>query len=145
MPKGHSHKSFADAQRYYVPEPVTRCWLWQGVLDDYGYGRFWLHGKEFQAHRVLYEVAHGPIPKGLVIDHICRVKHCVNPDHLEAVTQKENTLRGLRGRQITHCMRGHEFTETNTRTTADGRRVCRACCATRAKQARQHFRLLRGG
>lgn len=72
------------------------CWTWTGVLSD-GYGQVWNEGRMVGVHRVVYEAAYGPIPDGLVIDHLCRNPSCVNPLHLEAVTQSENARRGLNG------------------------------------------------
>lgn len=101
----------------YVPEPNTGCWLWVGAHDGFGYGMLNRRGTTYRAHRVAYEALRGPIPKGLQMDHLCRTPACVNPDHLEAVTARENTLRsnntaGKNSRK-THCMRGHEFTPDN--------------------------------
>ena len=70
------------------------CWLWQGALNHKGYGSFHARGKSYYPHRWSYEYHKGPIPDGMVIDHLCRVRHCVNPEHLEAVTLGENTIRG---------------------------------------------------
>lgn len=106
------------------------CWDWVGAVHTNGYGLFWNNKKLRRAHRVFYEMTRGPIPKGLVIDHLCRNKLCVNPDHLEAVTQKENLSRG--GGPIpayarrTHCHRGHALTPDN-RYRSDPSRRCRAC------------------
>lgn len=102
------------------------CWLWEGAQNGGGYGRF----KNEIAHRYAYTVVVGPIPEGLELDHLCRVHGCVNPSHLEAVTHKENILRGVgwgaQNKRKTHCKRGHEFTEANT--VREGRsRRCRTC------------------
>lgn len=102
------------------------CWLWVGVLNHLGYGRF---GNQF-AHRMFYEWFVGPIPKGLVLDHLCRVTNCVNPEHLEAVTQRENILRGIgeaaKHARKTHCIHGHLLSPENLVPGAKGRR-CRTC------------------
>jgi hypothetical protein len=70
------------------------CWLWTGRMNRNGYGRAYWYGKEPVVHRLVYEILIGQIPKGLVLDHLCRVRHCCNPEHLEPVTIRENTLRG---------------------------------------------------
>jgi hypothetical protein len=69
------------------------CIIWTGAVDPTGYGRFSLAGQMLYAHRVAYQWAHGPIPQGLDLDHLCRVRACVNPDHLEAVNRRTNLLR----------------------------------------------------
>jgi hypothetical protein len=115
------------------------CWLWTGgISKKSGYGSFWLGGPGY-AHRGSYILHKGPIPEGLVIDHLCRVRHCVNPDHLEAVTQKVNTDRGImreavaasntrRGLERTHCVNKHEFTPENTKMESKGNgRFARRC------------------
>lgn len=70
------------------------CWPWLGRITQYGYGLFWVQGHYRHAHRVVYELLVGAIPDGLQIDHLCRVRSCVNPAHMEPVTQRENLLRG---------------------------------------------------
>ena len=119
------------------------CWLWTGALNSGGYGSFSVDGRARSAHVVMYELFVGPVPNGLELDHLCRVRHCVNPDHLEPVTRRENIIRGMRPviqRALTHCCRGHEFDEANTYRYA-GSRHCRACArlhqrAHRAKARR---------
>ena len=88
-------------------------------------------------HRLSYEAFKGPIPEGMHIDHLCRVRNCYNPEHLEAVTQAENNRR--MGLVITHCKRGHEYTEENTihRKGNNGRRACRTCVIAKAKERRR--------
>jgi hypothetical protein len=111
------------------------CWLWQGALLPNGYGRFHGSVSNEYAHRAAYRLYVGTIPVGLQIDHRCRVRHCVKPTHLEAVTQRENLLRGdtivARNAAKTTCVRGHEFTHRNSY----GHRACRTCL--RAKEERR--------
>lgn len=82
-----------------VDKQTDGCWIWSAsrYVRRGGYGQFNLNGTAVKAHRIAYELVKGPIPDGLVLDHLCRVTACVNPDHLEAVTQQENTRRGERG------------------------------------------------
>ena len=107
------------AERFWSKVNKTEtCWLWCGTTPN-GYGQFHVDARKIPAHRWAYEQAKGPIANGLHLDHLCRVTRCVNPDHLEAVTPRENIMRGeglapKRKRQ-THCKYGHEFTQENTR------------------------------
>lgn len=117
--------------KYVMPIPECGCWVWIGDATPRGYGRFMnQNGKVVRAHRVFYELLRGPIPDGLSIDHLCRVTSCVNPDHLEAVTNKENVLRGIgptaRNAKKTHCPLGHEYDAANTRHDKKSR-FCREC------------------
>ena len=104
------------------------CWPWTASLTPDGYGRMSWHDGDIGAHRLSWILAHGmPVPDGLVIDHLCRVRHCVNPAHLEAVTQQLNLRRGVGTNAAkTHCPSGHEYTDANTYR-ACGRRLCRTC------------------
>lgn len=105
------------AQRFFAKVDRTdSCWLWTGALQPEGYGRF-APGDTLRrslAHRWSYEFHVGPIPEGLTIDHLCRVRACVNPAHLEPVTLEENARRGNRNVDKPRCIRGHEFTPENT-------------------------------
>lgn len=107
------------------------CWLWPKFRDRDGYGRAFFRGSTWLAHRASYESLVGPIPDGLTLDHLCRTRACVNPEHLEPVTRGENLLRGetLQGinSRKTRCVNGHEFTPENTYVTRSGHRACRAC------------------
>lgn len=112
------------------------CWEWTGALSTKGYGRFNAGPALCQAHRYAYEALIGPIPDGLELDHLCRNRICVNPDHLEPVTTAENLRRGAGGPRP-RCLRGHAFSESNTYYRPDnGRRQCRACRRERDDQAR---------
>lgn len=113
----------------------SRCWVWEGTTNGpAGYGLLQMKSSlgrwKMLAHRFGYEAAHGPIPAGLTVDHLCRNTLCVRPDHLEAVTQRVNILRGqgltaLHARK-THCPAGHEYTAENTRLHRTSRH-CRTC------------------
>ena len=113
------------------PEPNSGCWIWIGALRRKGYGLFRVGARNMGAHRIAYELSREPIPFGLQIDHLCRNTRCVNPGHMEVVTPRENTLRGIGVTAVlakkTECVRGHRFDEANTRHTPQGTRHCRAC------------------
>ena len=141
----HYKRWYLHGNPQYVAPPVDRgalfwakvdksdpegCWLWTGALSD-GYGSFGIEGHRTKgAHRYAYETLVGPVPSGLQLDHLCRVRNCVNPDHLEPVTQRENLLRSegaaARNARKTHCENGHPFDDENTSST-NGKRRCRAC------------------
>ena len=102
----------SDMERFIQPEPNSGCWLWIGASTSNGYGLYAppAPAKTRQAHRESYQLLVGPIPDGLEIDHLCRVRSCVNPFHLEAVTHRENVIRGnpkSYARRTTHCAQGH--------------------------------------
>jgi hypothetical protein len=111
-------------QKFIIPEPNSGCHLWLGSMNEFGYGKIGRGGKyggATKAHLVCYEIANGPVPKGMELDHLCRNPACVNPDHLEPVTRRENILRGsgpkitkARHAARTHCRNGHELTPENT-------------------------------
>ncbi len=124
----------ADALRRRFEERVRKtngCWLWRGHLNSSGYGRFKFVGGEAKAHRVGYELFVGPIPDGLVLDHLCRNTWCVNPAHLEPVTGAENTLRGFGAAAInarkTHCNKGHPLSGSNLKIYVDSAGEHRRC------------------
>lgn len=120
-------------------EDENGCWIWQLGKSGGGYGVKWdrVRRKQMGAHRWYYEQANGEIPDGMCIDHLCRVRACVNPDHLEAVTNSANLGRGPRVAGD-ECKRGHKRTEENTYFTPDGRRRCRVC--TRSYMSEYHQR-----
>lgn len=110
-------------------EKTETCWLWKKSKDSCGYGQFYLNGKVRRSHRISYELYKGEIPQGLQLDHLCRVRHCCNPEHLEVVTNQENSVRGLGGyhnKIKTHCPRGHEYSGNNLRVYRNYRH-CRTC------------------
>ena len=120
-------------------EAGTECWLWRGSTHKTGYGQVMRNYKNLLAHRAVYEDMRGTIPKGLTLDHLCRNRRCVNPDHLEIVTRGENVLREDAGssKRSQDTMRGHPFDAANTYhyMTSRGRpaRNCRACRRKGAK------------
>lgn len=134
------------ADKYFVGD--GGCWEWTASRDAGGYGRVKAYGSMRVAHRVLYELLIGQVPEGLQLDHLCRNRGCVNPEHLEPVTRKENVNRGIvaqvngdRNRALTHCKRGHEFTLENTYIAStrlgNPARVCRACHALHGRETRR--------
>lgn len=133
------------------------CWLWIGTMDTRGYGQIQRSrkdrdairlGRSVRAHRAVYEVIKGPIPEGLDLDHLCRVRHCVNPAHLEPVTRKVNILRGetlpAANAAKTHCVNGHEFSVENTYLRQYSKngisRVCRRCGADQKAKSKAKIR-----
>jgi hypothetical protein len=128
----HGHNT-RRAVRYVVQDCgyATPCWVWQLFRHSNGYGGEQVDGRSCLAHVVSYERHVGPVPEDLQLDHLCRVRACVNPAHLEPVTLAVNVLRGIGPSAVnarkTHCKRGHEFSPENTHITTDGKRVCRAC------------------
>lgn len=120
--------------------PTGFCWLWTASVCRSGYGNFNVGrmGRKFKSHRIAYTLLVGKIPDGLELDHLCRVRRCVNPDHLEPVTPEENRkrsqrvnngnyIRAISAGQRTHCSKGHEYTEITTYRYKDGRKDCLIC------------------
>lgn len=125
-------------------EKTDSCWNWTGYKTNKGYGLFRFNGKTSRSHRVIYNLTYGFIDDTLVIDHICKNRSCVNPDHLELVSQNENIRRGLSGKinnfqsTKTHCPKGHEYSGI----TKSGYRICRRC---RSDQQMQYKRRIKSG
>ena len=131
------------------PVPFCGCWLWTRALKGAGYAQV-SHGsrRSVSAHILAYQFTKGAVPDGMELDHLCRIPSCINPDHLEPVTRRENILRGAgpakarllvaafheRKRRQTHCKRGHEFTDENTHIGKSGARFCLACRHTRKER-----------
>ena len=118
-------RTLADALMQFEPEPNSGCWIWLGTRDCDGYGVARIGQKSRRAHRVIYEALVGKISEE-TLDHLCRVKACVNPKHLEPVSIGVNSLRGFGpagvNARLTHCKLGHELGKWNK-----GHRFCRIC------------------
>lgn len=124
------------------------CWNWTAGIASKRYGQFCINGKMMAAHRLSYEEKYGKILEGLVIDHLCKNPKCVNPNHLEAVTQKENIMRGnwfaSKNAKKTHCPKGHEFTNETTifyKRKTWIQRQCRICHNVNCVNYRQRKKL----
>lgn len=133
-----------------IREDESGCWIWTGYVGPHGYGMIhvsWNAGTSMPAvaHRVSYELNVGPIPEGLVLDHLCKVRACVNPAHLEPVSQGTNFLRSdhpsARAVRTGHCKRGHELINANLNVRPDGKRDCRACVRERNAARSQRPRI----
>jgi hypothetical protein len=124
-----------------VQKAITGCWEWTACCNQKGYGLFRLGSRKFGtrqfilAHRFAYRHFVGPIPDGLTLDHLCRNRACVNPEHLEPVLHRVNVLRGIgpsaQNARKMHCLRGHEYNAENTYTNSQGKRACRICKRSR--------------
>ena len=138
------HKTTSENRFWKYVEKTDSCWIWNGCLSggntsvhpEAKYGVFGVNWKQVYAHRFSYELHRGEIKEGMQIDHLCKNPRCVNPDHLEAVTSKENTLRSSARSAINakknHCIRGHSFTPENTYIQDLGHRIKRACVQCRS-------------
>lgn len=135
--------------RYPFPERLfgrliidvdSECVLWTGSVDSKGYGQIKVGGRSSKVHRVMYEMFAGPIPADLELDHLCRVRRCANVGHLQPVTSRENSLRGIgipaENAVKDRCPAGHPYDEANTRIYG-GRRYCRACHLAHSRAHRQ--------
>ena len=135
--RGHTVLSNEQLEEWFLERvliaPFSTCWEWLGGKRS-GYGRFRLNQrKQISAHRFSWEMHVGPIPPGLVLDHVCRNRGCVNPAHLRIVTAAANTLMpgsratGALNKDKTHCKHGHEFNGQNTGWNKYGNRWCKSC------------------
>lgn len=126
-------------------EPVTEsgCWIWHGPVSQKGYGKIYYGQKNWRVHRLMYELLIGPIPSALVCDHRCRVRCCVNPHHLDLVSDEENILRGFgfaaKNKRKTHCKYGHALEGDNIYVPPKrpSRRLCWECLIRETKKSRQ--------
>ncbi len=114
------------------------CWIWKASCYRNGYGQFYYEGRLQPAHRVSWQLYRGPIPESLTIDHLCRTKLCMNPEHLEPVTMRVNSQRGKGSTTV--CAQGHVYDKENTGWKLDGkrgwRRYCRMCAIIGGRRRR---------
>ena len=125
-------------ERFWAKTTRTdTCWIWKGATSSTGYGQLWRDGRLHYAHRLAYEHFIGPVPDRHELDHLCRVRRCVNPEHLEPVTAKENNRRGAGNqyKNATTCIRGHEFDGHNGK-----QRTCKTCATIRLRAWRANRR-----
>lgn len=147
MSNQYTWKNQIDRLMSFVsPEPNTGCWLWTGIMTRDGYGKLVTDRGDTRtnsrAHRLSYELFHGPIPNGLVVCHHCDTPLCVNPQHLFIGTVGDNVRDAVKKRRMheqkkTHCPRNHEYTTENTRIQNSGR-VCRTCERYRHSKEYKH-------
>ncbi len=141
VPRSFDHAGAVEKLLSRAAREPSGCLIWRAGRQGKGYGAIVWEGRSWLAHRLMYVAAKGPIPDGLHIDHLCRNRACVNPDHLEAVTPRENVMRGEVGdrmRRTTHCPQGHEYTPANTKVKTYKRRTSRNCRACEADWQRNH-------
>lgn len=122
-----------------ISAQYSGCWEWTASCNQKGYGNFYYCRCVGKAHRFAWEQAHGPVPDGMVLDHICKNRKCVNPKHLRTVTNRDNVLHNsesviARNAKKTHCKHGHEFTTENTIVRSSGGRDCLICKRERDKK-----------
>lgn len=137
----HNPEPAAVRLRRRLEPNENGCLVWQGSVTTSGYGQLrGDDGRLVTAHRLAWVSEHGPIPDGLVLDHLCRTRLCCNVAHLEVVTQRENIVRGTgpsaANARRTHCNQGHSLVEGNLYALRSGRGTCRACALDRARRRR---------
>lgn len=120
------------------------CWLWNGPLDKDGYGTFYLRRRGRRAHRVGWFLLNGPIPEQMVVNHVCKQRSCVNPQHLQIVTPRENSLRDSQSpaavnARKTHCPKGHPYDRVHGSGGGKKQRVCSECQRDKQRRLRQRW------
>lgn len=139
LPPKKSRQGWSQERFWQRVEKTSECWIWRGSLTRQGYGQFgYAPGKTGRAHKLAWEWQNGSVPEGLVLDHLCRNRACVRPEHLEPVTPRTNALRGIGPTAINSrkrfCNQGHEFTAENTMRGSKGERICRVCSYRKASE-----------
>jgi len=141
MPGNEAGLSLEDRLWKRVSKSEDGCWNWTGHVSGGGYGRIRNGGKREQAHRVSFALAGNKIPEGLVVDHICNNRRCVRPDHLQAITQRDNILRSdsppARQSKQVACLNGHPLDGDNLFMRRNGKRECRVCIRARGRKRLQ--------
>lgn len=134
------HMQDPVASFWHKVEKTDTCWVWRGTRQTKGYGYHVASKRGSLAHRFAYQLLVGPIPDGLQVDHVCRNRWCVRPEHMRLVTPRENVLAGIgisaQNARKTHCLRGHPFEGTNLLRDSKGRRMCATC---RRQQNRESY------
>ena len=118
-----------------APEALTGCWLWTAHVSKCGYGRFGIGRKAHEAHRVSFELFKGKIKDDLCVDHICKVRSCVNPNHLRLLSREDNSSNQINANSLKKvCKNGHDFDFRNER------RVCKPCQSEASKRYRERYK-----
>ena len=135
-------EGWTKIEKKIMPVPESGCHLWIGAITDSGYGVITRKGKRFRVHRLVYERERGAVLNGLQLDHLCRVRCCVNPEHLEVVTSRENTYRGMsplaQHANKTNCPKGHPYSEGNLVFMLNERKPCRRCRICRLEAQKRY-------
>ena len=146
LPRPERRRDPIERLMALVEKAEGGCWEWLGGKTSGGYGHWAIGERGVMAHRAAYELLRGPISSGLTLDHLCRNRACVNPDHLDPVPIGENLRRGdtLNARNIakSHCKRGHPFDGQNTYVFGNGFRQCKACARMHSKNYQKRKRLM---
>lgn len=148
--KGKDYLNVQNRLLSKIVKELFGCWRWTGAIGKHGYGNFGLRaGKTLRAHRAVYEFYRGPIPDSRSLDHLCHNTWCVNPDHLEPISQRENVMRSTNfcatNAAKTACKHGHLFTPENTSLIVDRQGTHRRCKRCHTAQQMDYQRRKTGG